>query len=271
MLRRFIHESNPDDAGKLLGKDGKPLKSILKSGVDINGINKSGVRATDEAKQGMNNSYLINDNPKKRSINPPYLATRKLKPSVQVNKMLLHVRFVVVPTTLNIAWKSEQAFFDYAFSRTNEAGGLVPNFMASQDSGLSKFESDLKQQQSEVTNKIDTLLKAINDQMMGALPSDTVENPKLNVNYTSKVLSARSYSQMEDPQRSSNPFQSVNAIITCFKLTNILPKDQQQTKIVLVNEIETPKPKQPENSLEDEFKDLHLNLPVLEVLAHAPV
>ncbi|GJY59985.1 zinc finger, CCHC-type containing protein [Tanacetum coccineum] len=75
---------------------------------------------------------------------------------------------------------------------------LVSSFMASQDARLSKFEADLKQQQGEVTNRIDTILKAINDRMMGALLSDTVKNPKLNVNPTSPVLSARSY-PTEDP------------------------------------------------------------------------
>ncbi|GKB42774.1 MAK10-like protein [Tanacetum coccineum] len=36
-------------------------------------------------------------------------------------------------------------------------------------------------------------------------------------------------------------------------------------------EIGTQQPEEPEQTLEDEFKDLHLNLPVLEVLAHAPL
>ncbi|GKE37521.1 hypothetical protein Tco_1460926, partial [Tanacetum coccineum] len=63
----------------------------------------------------------------------------------------------------------EQAFVEYAFSRTDEAG----------DARLSKFEADFKQQQSEMTNKIDTVLKAITDQIAGTLPSDTIKNPKL--------------------------------------------------------------------------------------------
>ncbi|GJV70832.1 hypothetical protein Tco_1490827 [Tanacetum coccineum] len=70
--------------------------------------------------------------------------------------------------------------------------GLVSNFMVSQDAKLSKFEANFKQQQSETTNKIDIVLKAITDRITGALPSDTVKNPKLNVNSTSPVLSARS-------------------------------------------------------------------------------
>ncbi|GKD75728.1 hypothetical protein Tco_1334010 [Tanacetum coccineum] len=51
--------------------------------------------------------------------------------------------------------------------------------MASQDARLSKFEADFKRQQGEMTNKIDTVLKAITDQIAGTLPSDTVKNPKL--------------------------------------------------------------------------------------------
>ncbi|GJX90450.1 MAK10-like protein [Tanacetum coccineum] len=88
--------------------------------------------------------------------------------------------------------------------------------MASQDARLSKFEADFKRQQSEMTNKIDTVLKAIIDRMAGALPSDTVKNPKLNVNITTLVLSARSY-LTEDPQFSSHPSTSINAIKTCSK------------------------------------------------------
>ncbi|GJS30174.1 ribonuclease H-like domain-containing protein [Tanacetum coccineum] len=109
-----------------------------------------------------------------------------------------------------------------------------------------------------MTNKIDTFLKVINDRMTGALPSDTVKNQKLNVDSTSSVLYARSYSHMDDPQSSSNPFQLVNAIKTCFKSTNTFPKDKQQTKILTVDEIETPKPKEPKIALEDVFKYFHL-------------
>ncbi|GJY75127.1 MAK10-like protein [Tanacetum coccineum] len=68
--------------------------------------------------------------------------------------------------------------------------GLVSEFIVSQDAKLSKFEADFKQQQSEMTNKIDNVLKAITDQIAGTLPSDTVKNPKLS---TYPVLSARSY------------------------------------------------------------------------------
>ncbi|GKB64862.1 hypothetical protein Tco_0921048 [Tanacetum coccineum] len=79
------------------------------------------------------------------------------------------------------------------FNNQSNLEGLVSNFMASQDARLSKFEADFKQQQGKMTNKIDIFLKAINDRMTGALPSDTIKNPQLNVNSTSSVSSARSY------------------------------------------------------------------------------
>ncbi|GJT30062.1 hypothetical protein Tco_0910337 [Tanacetum coccineum] len=121
--------------------------------------------------------------------------------------------------------------------------------MASQDARLSKFEVDFKQQQSEMTNKIDTVLKAITSRIAGTLPSDTVKNPKLG---THPVSSARSY-LIIDPQCSSHSSTSINAIKAYFNDAIIEPQQ----------------PEEPEPTLEDKFKDLHLNLPVLKVLAHA--
>ncbi|GJW92082.1 MAK10-like protein [Tanacetum coccineum] len=143
---------------------------------------------------------------------------------------------------------------------------LVSNFMASQDARLSKFEVDFKQQQSEMTNKINTVLKAITDRITGALSSDTVKNPKLNINSTSLVLFARSY-PIVDPQCSSHAYNSINAVKKCSNKTSHSQKDQPQP----VTKIRTQRPKETEQTLEDEFKDFHLNLPVLEVLAHAPI
>ncbi|GJR80880.1 hypothetical protein Tco_0151665 [Tanacetum coccineum] len=93
--------------------------------------------------------------------------------------------------------------------------------MASQDARLSKFKADFKQQQSEMANKIDTVLKAITYQMAGALPNNTVKNPKLNVNTTTSVLFARSY-PTEDQQCSTHIHGSINAVI-------IHPKQQSDS------------------------------------------
>ncbi|GKC39048.1 hypothetical protein Tco_1051432 [Tanacetum coccineum] len=116
------------------------------------------------------------------------------KQHVQVNKISSSCKICNGPHDTQYCMKNpEQAFVEYASSRTEEVGGFVSNFMASQDVRLSKFEADFKQQQSEMTNKIDTVLKAITDRIMRTLPSDTVKNLKLNINVTSLVLSTRSY------------------------------------------------------------------------------
>ncbi|GKA99626.1 hypothetical protein Tco_0827620 [Tanacetum coccineum] len=116
------------------------------------------------------------------------------KQPIQVNKITSSCEICSGPHDTQYCMENpEQAFVEYASSRIDEAGGLLSNFMASQDARLSKFEANFKKQQREMTNKIDMVLKAITDRMAGALPSDTVKNPKLNVNSTSLVLSARSY------------------------------------------------------------------------------
>ncbi|GJZ56160.1 hypothetical protein Tco_0611353, partial [Tanacetum coccineum] len=135
--------------------------------------------------------------------------------------------------------------------------------MASQDARLSKFEADFKQQQSEMTNKIDTVLKAITDRIAGALPSDMVKNTKLS---TTPVLSARFYPTI-DPQCLSHPLNSINAIKAHFKEATISQTSLRQPEI----EIEPLQPEEHKPTLKDEFQDLHLNLPVLKVLAHAPI
>nr|GEU89132.1 MAK10-like protein [Tanacetum cinerariifolium] len=92
----------------------------------------------------------------------------------QVNKITSSCKICSGPHEAQYCMENpEQAFVEYASSRTDETGGLVSNLMASQDVRLSKFNADFKQQQSEMTNKIDTMLKAITDRISGALPSDT--------------------------------------------------------------------------------------------------
>ncbi|GJZ76402.1 hypothetical protein Tco_0641074 [Tanacetum coccineum] len=102
-----------------------------------------------------------------------------------------------------------------------------------------------------MTNKIDIVLEAITDRIVGTLPSDTVKNPKLG---TRPVSSARSY-PFSTPQCSSHPSTSINAIKAYLNDAIIEPQQ----------------PEELEPTFKDEFKDLHLNLPVLEVLSYAPI
>ncbi|GKD72750.1 hypothetical protein Tco_1331032 [Tanacetum coccineum] len=112
--------------------------------------------------------------------------------------------------------------------------------MASQDARLSKYEADFKQQQNEITNKIDTVLKAITDRIAATLPSDTVKNPKLS---TYLVLSARSY-PTEDPQCSTHIHGSINATI-------MNPKQQSDSN--------DDKAKENEEEEKDNSKNIHVN------------
>ncbi|GKB75902.1 hypothetical protein Tco_0942797 [Tanacetum coccineum] len=82
----------------------------------------------------------------------------------QVNKITNSCEIYNAPHDTQYCMEDpEQAFVGCASSRTDEAEGLVSEFMASQDARLSKFEANFKQQQSEMTNKIDIVLKAIID------------------------------------------------------------------------------------------------------------
>ncbi|GJW61677.1 MAK10-like protein [Tanacetum coccineum] len=101
------------------------------------------------------------------------------------------------------------------------------------------------------------------DEAGGALPSDTVKNLKLS---TSLVLSACSHPTI-DPQCSSHPSTSINVIKAHSKEPTISQTSLQRPGM----EIKTKQPEEPEPTLKDEFQDFHLNLSVLEVLAHASI
>ncbi|GKE62704.1 hypothetical protein Tco_1513071, partial [Tanacetum coccineum] len=111
----------------------------------------------------------------------------------QVNKITTSYEICSGPHNTQYCMEDpEQAFVEYASSCTDETGGLVSNFMASQHTRLSKFEADFKQQQSEMTNKIDTVLKAITDRIAGALPSNminaiTIHSEKQSDSYDKKA------------------------------------------------------------------------------------
>nr|GFA88684.1 MAK10-like protein [Tanacetum cinerariifolium] len=170
---------------------------------------------------------LSEDGGKLRDLNPKEswailedLALYDNEKPTQVNKITTPCEICNGPHDNQYCMKNpEQAFFEYVSSRTNKAGGMISEFMASQDARLFKFEADFKQQQSEMTNKIDTALNAITDRIAGTLPSDTVKNPKSG---THPVSSACSYPVI-DPQCSSHPSTSINAIKLHFNDAIIEP------------------------------------------------
>ncbi|GJZ26211.1 hypothetical protein Tco_0570464 [Tanacetum coccineum] len=71
-----------------------------------------------------------------------------------VKKTLPHVRSIVVPTTLSIAWKTpEQAFVEYASSRIDEAGGTFQgcNHFPNKPAATKKSETEPQQQEKSRT------------------------------------------------------------------------------------------------------------------------
>ncbi|GKD98209.1 MAK10-like protein [Tanacetum coccineum] len=86
------------------------------------------------------------------------------------------------------------------------------------------------------------------DEAGRALLSDTVNNPKLNVNTTALVLSARSYPTI-DPQCSSHPSTSINTVKTCSKEAIYSYKSLLQTEMG----IGTEQTEEPESTLKDKF------------------
>ncbi|GKE43254.1 hypothetical protein Tco_1470538, partial [Tanacetum coccineum] len=108
--------------------------------------------------------------------------------------------------TYNPSWKSHPNL-----SQSN-LEGLVSNFMASQDARMSKFEADFTQQQSEMTNKIDTVLKAITDRIAGALPSDTAEEEEREREGNPKGTNtiANNEEQRDTPQLELKDITAVN-------------------------------------------------------------
>ncbi|GKC38338.1 hypothetical protein Tco_1050722 [Tanacetum coccineum] len=82
---------------------------------------------------------------------------------------------------------------------------------------LTRFQTTTKRDDQQKRHYI----KTITERIAGALPSDTVKNPKLNVNPTTSVLSARSY-PTEDPQCSTYIYGLINTI-------TIHPKQQSNS------------------------------------------
>nr|GEU36469.1 ribonuclease H-like domain-containing protein [Tanacetum cinerariifolium] len=145
-----------------------------------------------------------------RAEGTPLSSAKETITAWKISSKLLSILHPRLPTqreasgTLSNPSKTILVTLRICHGKVTQTLGMVSDCMASKDARLSKFEADFKQQQSEMTNKIDTVLKAIIDRMAGALPNDMVKNPKLNDNSTFLILSARSY-PLVDPQCSSHP------------------------------------------------------------------
>ena len=92
----------------------------------------------------------------------------------------------------------------------------MSKFMASQEARIAKFESEFNQQQTEMTNKIDNLLKALNNQVLTTPRKDTRD--------TSIKI------QIKDPS-SSKHVHFVNVVTIKPKDKDIEESDKDEVRI----------------------------------------
>ncbi|GJS74901.1 hypothetical protein Tco_0724782 [Tanacetum coccineum] len=97
-------------------------------------------------------------------------------PSIQVNKIASSFKIFSGPHDTQYGMENpEQAFVDYASSRNNIVG----------KNRLSSLGTQLKQQQDEVINKINTLWKVILDKLDNAPTRDIAKNSMVHTNVVS--------------------------------------------------------------------------------------
>ncbi|GJV78074.1 MAK10-like protein [Tanacetum coccineum] len=109
--------------------------------------------------------------------------------------------------------------------------------------------------------------KALLEEELGTIPDDPANRGSTQGQSLVSVEVLRYTTPTIDPQCSSHPSNSINAIKAHFKEATTSQTSLRQPEI----ENKPSQPEEPKQTLEDEFQDLHLNLPVLEVLAHAPI
>ncbi|GJV43645.1 hypothetical protein Tco_1428181 [Tanacetum coccineum] len=112
------------------------------------------------------------------------------KSSVQVNKIASSCEICSGPHNTQYCMKNpEQAFVEYASSRNNEVGvtqtkleRVLSDFDSHQEKRLSSLGTQLKQQQDDVINKINTLWKVVSKKCNNAPAHDNAGDSMARVN-----------------------------------------------------------------------------------------
>ncbi|GJR67999.1 hypothetical protein Tco_0014064 [Tanacetum coccineum] len=155
----------------------------------------------------------------------------------QVNKITTSCEICSGPHDTQYCMEdAEQAFVEYTSSCTDEAG----------DARLSKFEADFKQQQSEMTNKINTVLKPSID---SRAPTSGLRSEPPNIG-THPVLLLSAF-QNNKPTMLISPSTSINAIKAHFNKAIISQTSMQQPVVEI-------KPQQPEELYQNQLLKMNL-------------
>ncbi|GJY10485.1 hypothetical protein Tco_0378670 [Tanacetum coccineum] len=104
------------------------------------------------------------------------------KSSIQVNKITSSCEICSGPHDTQYYMENpEQAFVDYTSSRNNEVG-VLSNFDAHKEKRLSSIGTQLRQQQDDMINKIDTLWRVVSEKFDNMPANDTAGNSMACVN-----------------------------------------------------------------------------------------
>ncbi|GKC02377.1 MAK10-like protein [Tanacetum coccineum] len=171
----------------------------------------------------------------------------------QVNKITTSCEICSGPHDTQYCMEDpEQSFVEYASLRTNEAGGKWYTFKPEQNNLGGTYNPSWETHPNLRPSLIDC-----QDHSLATRLRET--------EYFSSFVC--SFLPNNRSPMLITPSTSINAIKTCSMEANISQTSQLQTGMG----IGTQQPEEPEPTLEDEFQDLHLNLPALEVLAHTPI
>ncbi|GJU57821.1 hypothetical protein Tco_1235587 [Tanacetum coccineum] len=104
------------------------------------------------------------------------------KSSIQVNKITSSCEICSGPHDTQYYMENpEQAFVDYTSLRNNEVG-VLSNFDAHKEKRLSSIGTQLRQQQDDMINKIDTLWRVVSEKFDNMPANDTAGNSMACVN-----------------------------------------------------------------------------------------
>ncbi|GKA15495.1 MAK10-like protein [Tanacetum coccineum] len=141
----------------------------------------------------------------------------------------------------------EQAFIEYSSSRTDEAGGMWYTFKPEQNNLGDTYNPSWKSHPN----------------VRWRQPQNSQKNFSNPPNHFQSNGSISNHSFNNRPQNFNNQ-SNIEGLVSEFMASQDARLSKFEANFKRQQE-------EPEPTLKDEFQDLHLNLPVLEVLAHAPI
>ncbi|GJX20943.1 MAK10-like protein [Tanacetum coccineum] len=182
---------------------------------------------------------------------------------VQVNKIAFLFKIYSDPHDTQYCMEDpERAFIEYASTRTDEAGNKWYTFKPEENSIGPSWKSHPNLRWRQPQNAQNNFSNTPNRfQSSGSYPNQPFNNTSQGSNQSNLEGKLANFMTSQDAKTSwfEADFKQYQS------------EDQLQVNTLTASENETPTLKELKKTLEDEFADLHLNRPVLKVLAHVPM